>query len=268
MVNQEIECRLFPSNNSDLNTFPFAVCPLTFQISNITDGSYGFEARTQDPKGYDRDSMSFVQFAVDSTEPVITFLERPGRFHGASDLVVKFQANEDVTKYWCSMRPQKLPSSFNQCPGNEFGIVDYQLEDGWYTFQVKAQDQAGNVGFSETVTFLIDSLPPNIGTYCIPWLLKVCLDFTTDSPLYRNKEKIKLEFDIKDDGSGVSEQNQTCLLIDESTDVRKEIQLEECRSPMKRQLKEGRYLFTVRAVDHAGLVNEKVKGMSFLFERK
>lgn len=162
LTDEPIECRLFPTVDPSLTSYPFRDCPLSLQFPNISDGVYGFEARTEDLRGHDGVSVSLVEFSVDSTAPVIFFSERPGAFHGASDLVLKFDANEVVTGYNCSMRRRGAPKRFNQCPGNEQGTVDYQLEDGEYTFQVEAQDLAGNVGRSENVTFMIDSRPPRI----------------------------------------------------------------------------------------------------------
>jgi len=46
------------------------------------------------------------------------------------------------------MTSRGIAKRFNQCQGLEDGTVDYQLEDGKYTFQVKAEDLAGNAGYS------------------------------------------------------------------------------------------------------------------------
>jgi len=185
-----------------------------------------------------------VEFSVDSTPPTIFFSERPGAFHGASDLVLKFEANEVVSGYNCSMRRRGVHQRFNQCPGTEPGTVDYQLEDGEYTFQVEAKDMADNVGRSENVTFMIDSKPPRI-------LFKTPMQFTT------NQSEVSFEFEVRDNGSGVDTENMTCLFSDESSGVRSEQQSSSCVSPMRFDLEEGRYVFTLRAADRAGLINEK-----------
>lgn len=137
---------------------------------NVSDESYIFQARTQDARGHQPPSISSVQFRVDSTSPIVTLTQKPKTYHGAKDVIIKFEANEEVSSFNCSMRPDEATVTFIQCPGNEPGTVDYQLEDGWYIFQTVARDLAGNLGYSEQLRFKIDSRAPQISKPPIPVL--------------------------------------------------------------------------------------------------
>ena len=160
---EAIECRLLMADQE----IPFRDCSRTTKMNSNPDGRFTFEARTRDPRGHNLEgqnthSHTVVHFSIDSTAPVISFLERPDEYHGDSDVMLQFKSNENVSRYECSMTPSTRTKRFNQCPGNDPGTVDYHLDDGWYTFQAKGQDLAGNSGYSEEITFNIDSLPPQI----------------------------------------------------------------------------------------------------------
>lgn len=68
-----------------------------------------------------------------------------------------------------------------------------------------------------------------------------------------NESEIKVDFETMDHGgSGVIPANISCLLRAEEREVSAEW-VAGCKSPQRYDLKEGRYVFNVRAVDRAGL---------------
>ena len=257
-----IECSLVNAESTSFDASSYRECSRALEIPDIADGDYVFRARTRDPRGHEGESVSVVQFSVDSTAPQISFFQTPNEFHGARDVVLKFQANEELAGYDCSMRPRGAPARFVQCPGNEPETVNYQLEDGWYTFQVKAEDLAGNFGFSEEVTFMIDSIPPRIRTCHFSGGssedCRLFVVFTAPAQFSTNNRSIDFEFRIEDKGSGTVDQNVSCSLVNEMTGDRLLLP-EGCSSPVALDLEEGRYLYTLRAADRAGLVGEKVR---------
>lgn len=82
--------------------------------------------------------------------------------------------------------------------------------------------------------------------------------FKSPATYYTNRSEVEVAFRVEDKGSGVVSQNSSCSLLDESTGIRSEQQSESCVSPISFNLSEGRYLFTLRSIDRAGLTNEKV----------
>ena len=264
---EAIECRLLAADQET----PFRNCSRTTKMNSNPDGRFTFEARTRDTKGHDLEgrpthSHTIVHFSIDSTAPVISFLERPDTYHSDSDVMLQFESNENVSKYECSMTPRAKDKRFNQCPGTDPGTVDYHLDDGWYTFQVRGQDLAGNNGYSEEITFNIDSLPPQICKAIDPGenlLLKccpLCAVFWAPAQFATNQRNVFFEFEVKDKGSGVVTENNTCYLLDEKTGDRIVYPAGNCTSPMEFELEEGRYLFTFVATDRAGQIGEKVGG--------
>lgn len=83
-------------------------------------------------------------------------------------------------------------------------------------------------------------------------VFKAPAQFTT------NQNEVEFEFEVRDGGSGVMEQNISCSLSDASSGIRTEQESSTCTSPVRFDLEEGRYVFTLRAADRAGLINERV----------
>eukprot|EP00210_Caulerpa_lentillifera_P000241 g234.t1 len=238
LLDQPTECRLFHENLIQNSVPQFVDCDLIMVYPNISDGSYVFEARTRDGRGHQTQSVASVNFRVDSTPPIITLIDKPEAYHGAKEVIIKFEANEPVSSYNCSMRRKDSPVGFIQCPGNEPGTVDYQLDDGEYAFQTIAMDRAGNTGLSDRLEFMIDTKAPQIS-------------FDPSESIASNDGSVSFEFKISDEGSGIVESNTSCSLLNELSQSMVSL-TEPCVSPMVLELEEGRYLFTVETMDRAG----------------
>lgn len=122
------------------------------------------QVRTQDKRGHGKDSVSHLEIKVDRTPPNVTIIQKPNRYHGAHTVRLKFESTEEVVGYKCAIARQGDSPYFLDCDGDEIGTTEYTLDDGRYTFRVSAEDQAGNIGKSEIVEFMVDTQPPLVGT--------------------------------------------------------------------------------------------------------
>lgn len=172
----------------------------------------------------------------------MTILQRPDELHGAEVARFKFTANEEVAEFSCSVVLTGADPNFSQCGKSDEGSAEFRLDDGNYTFQVRAKDFAGNPGYSIEFPFLVDTSPPQV----------TMVEYEKATM----RTNVSISFEVLDgDGSGVALSNISCLLRNESRDVQAEW-VPGCESPAVYVLDEGKYVFNIRAVDRAGLITE------------
>lgn len=238
LLDVPLECSLQSIDDLQGRGPSWEPCNARVNYTGIQDGTYQFQARTRDPRGHGPDSVSRVNITVDRTPPIVRIVQKPGAYHGARTVRLKFESTEEVLGYRCSLVPKGKPEVFDPCTVGEDGGAEYELEDASYVFRVIAEDHAGNLGSSETVEFMVDSKPPVI---------------MVKSPTPGNRSEITVAFDVMDNGgSGVIPANISCLLRNEGREMSVEW-LPNCKSPQDYTLDEGRHVFKVRAVDRAGL---------------
>jgi parallel beta-helix repeat protein len=93
--------------------------------------------------------------ALDQTPPFVSILSPENRAYPAEEVSLIFALNDDVS--WIGY---SLDNQMNVTIGDNATLVD--LSDGTHTIVVYANDTAGNMGYSDTVYFIIDTISPNI----------------------------------------------------------------------------------------------------------
>jgi len=241
LTDWDLECSLVNrAADGSWPTSEWEPCPGQPTYNNLTDGSFLFQARPVDNVTLSSDSVTELTFQVDRTPPNVTLTQWPDAFHAAHAAIFKFEANEEVKEFNCSLTSGE-ESDFGTCDAFEEGTAQYTLDNGEYIFQVMATDLVGNQGTSDKQEFMVDTEPPQI----------TMVEYRKDT----NINNISFSFEVFDgEGSGVAAENVSCMLRNESQ-VETEW-LAKCTSPVAYTRPEGKYVFNVRAVDRARLSND------------
>ncbi|UYZ39565.1 MAG: PKD domain-containing protein [Candidatus Methanospirare jalkutatii] len=139
---------------------------VAWDTDNILDDQVWLKAVASD--GMESCESISSAFGVDNAKPdsEIVYPE-DGKAYNKSTIKTHFWANDvTVGREWSGVA--YLYYKMDTDPWKKISYsggavnVNYTLSDGRHTFYVKAEDKAGNVEESESVTFIIDTTPPTI----------------------------------------------------------------------------------------------------------
>ncbi|MDA0178772.1 Ig-like domain-containing protein [Solirubrobacter phytolaccae] len=147
-------------------TYPLALTPGTggaFSVPTrgLAEGDWTAVARQTDGSG--QTATVTRTFTVDRTAPALTLLAEGARLSGTTT---------DTTPVTITVRNASgAPLAIVATPANGAFATDLTLPDGSYTASAVQDDAAGNHGTTGTVTFVLDTVAPNLS-----------IDGTTDDP--------------------------------------------------------------------------------------
>ena len=95
---------------------------------------------------------STVAFTVDAVAPRVSVLSPEAKSYGTSDLPLNFNVNENASSIAYSLDGQD-----NVAVAGNVTLIG--LSGGEHTLKVYAWDEAGNVGASEPITFMVAAFP-------------------------------------------------------------------------------------------------------------
>ena len=114
---------------------------------------------------------------------------------------------------------------------------DFILEDGFYSYTVRAQDRAGNISERKSVDFCMDKT--------VPASFEILLNVEG----WTNNNTPIAEFETTDKTSGISHYEYR---IDENN-------WQTCKSPLQLEtLSDGKRMLQIRAIDKAGNIKEEI----------
>ena len=131
----------------------FQVCASPDGFFGLTDGNHEFSVRAVDAAGNVGAAVTFA-WTVDTIPPITVILKRPAAASPFRSATFDFQSNEPNSTFTCGL-DKSAPVA---CTSPQ----SYVLKDGTHTFQVQATDQAGNTGQPATVTWVVDTVPPQV----------------------------------------------------------------------------------------------------------
>jgi len=156
-------------------------------LTSLLDGSHHVVVYANDTAG-NMGYSSTVYFTVDTSSPTISVLSPENKTYAVSDVPLSFTVSESTSWMGYSLDGQ----ANNTIAGNTT-IVD--LPDGIHTVIVYANDTTGNMGYSSTVYFTVDTTPPNITD-------------VSQIPLENNvlpEDEVKVNATVTDELSGVKQ---------------------------------------------------------------
>jgi hypothetical protein len=112
-------------------------------------------------------SSSIVYFAVDTTAPTVSILSVENKTYETMNLPLDFTVDESsVNLMYC------LDGKENVTLAGNATVIN--LEYGAHTLTVYAEDEAGNVGASETITFTVAAFPTTLVIAAVLVAVAVC----------------------------------------------------------------------------------------------
>jgi hypothetical protein len=128
-------------------------------LTNLSQGSHNITIWIRAEKNYLSYGvrvgyvLTTVSFNIDSTPPHVTILSPEPKVYNASDVPLDFTVNETASQITYSLDGQKNITA----AGN---MTLPQLSNGAHNVTVYAADEAGNMGASETATFIVAKPEP------------------------------------------------------------------------------------------------------------
>jgi hypothetical protein len=114
--------------------------------------AHSFQVRAENADGTDQTPATH-SWTVDTVAPTTTITNQPANPSAGTSAAFNFNANETAT-FQCSLAQGAGPDSYSGCSS---GKTYNGLPDGEHTFKVKATDQAGNTGDTDTYTWVVDN---------------------------------------------------------------------------------------------------------------
>jgi hypothetical protein len=123
-------------------------------LTSLLDGLHYVVVYSRDTAG-NTGTSNTVTFTIDTLSPTITVLQPQNKIYATKDVPLDITINEATPwiGYTLDAQPNITISG---------GTTIIGLAEGTHTITVYAKDTAGNTGTSNTVTFTIDTTPPNI----------------------------------------------------------------------------------------------------------
>lgn len=185
-----------PPGSSDWQAVPASG---TAQVNIATDGRYIIVARAGDATnnatlGLADGTWALAPLVIDTTPPVMVITSGPAANQTSPRVTVAFADSEQqdeparVACRWIGptlpnppslLAPDAGATAFGPCIGDGAGAngtssgqasysSSMDVTDGYWLFQVKAWDVAGNEGTPASVVFRTDVNPPNISAVTLP----------------------------------------------------------------------------------------------------
>ncbi len=200
---------------------PWSACTSPKEYSGLAEESHTFHFRTIDPAGNISESSSKT-ITIDLTLPVTTIDSGPEGYWASSTVTYEFSADEPSTTE-CNMDS----SGWETCTSPQTYV---ELSEGAHVFEVRAIDEAGNVGLAELRNITVDTVAPTV-------------DITNGPSDPSNSAEATFEFESNESVSF------ECKLDDN--------QWESCTSPkVYSNLPDGSHVFKVQATDQAGNISD------------
>lgn len=154
------ECRLTAGSDP---APAFTSCPTAGQsYSDLADGNYFFEVRAVSHGGNVDETPASWGFSVDTTAPETTITAGPDGLTGSADVTFAYAGlpADDTDGFECRLVPDGGTADFASCPEDGQDYTD--LDDGTYTFEVRAHDALGNTDATPVSrTFTVDTTAPD-----------------------------------------------------------------------------------------------------------
>ena len=130
----------------------FSICTSPKSYSGLADGSHTFDVKARDSNGNESAPTSYT-WTVDTTPPATVLVSTPLNPSNQATATFSFFASEPAS-FQCSLDG----GSFSACSSpSAVGVAQ-----GVHTYQIRAIDQAGNVGAPVSYTWTVDTTPPGI----------------------------------------------------------------------------------------------------------
>ncbi len=140
----------------------FAACPPLGPktYAGLTDGSHTFQVRGVNASGPDPTPAGYTWF-VDTVAPTTSIGTRPPSPGPGNSAAFAYVASETGASFECSLEMAGTAASFSPCPSTGKTYPDAThpgpLADGEWTFEVRATDQATNLGAPQAYTWTVDN---------------------------------------------------------------------------------------------------------------
>jgi predicted phage tail protein len=221
----------------------WAVCssPRGYDLGGQSDGAFGFGVRARDAAGNTSAAASSA-YTLDTTPGAVTIEAGPGALGRERRPAWRF-SGEEAASFECRLSLRDVPvADWNPCT-SPHGFDLSGRPDGTFAFSLRASDPAGNLGPIGSVTYQLDTTPPEA-----PTIERRPESPGTDrTPTWRFDGEKDASFSCRVEGADSGAVSDWTL----------------CASPFTADLaraENGRYRFLVRASDVAGNVGEPAAG--------
>ncbi len=132
----------------------FSACTSPQAYSDLSDGQHTFTVRATDAaSNVASDSHTWT---IDTAAPATTISDGPAGITSATAAEFQFSSVDPTAEFECRLDSSQ-PQDFSPCDSPK----DYTgLSNGSHTFEVRATDEAGNVGGAVSRTWTVDTLAP------------------------------------------------------------------------------------------------------------
>jgi hypothetical protein len=190
LTNSQSASFTFSSTDADsfeckLDNGPFTACDNPQEYEDLAQGVHTFAVRGVDEIGPGLPVT--YQWRIDLTKPVATFINKPpARTNSLTAFDLTFTGTDNVSavndlRFECKFSgdvddeepgddedafgdlsaPFSADASDGWKPCESPRHVEWELVEGEHTFQVRAIDEAGNVGLETVTTWVVDLTPPS-----------------------------------------------------------------------------------------------------------
>ncbi|GFR44316.1 hypothetical protein Agub_g5528, partial [Astrephomene gubernaculifera] len=232
------------------------------QFSVSSDGSYVVVVRPQGST--DATTWALAAVVVDTTPPVVAILRNISAIQSDPRVTIPFGdagPEGEIRAYYCRWlgpsasppdadTPNTAAAPFVSCSGSS---THDNVTEGYWLFQVKGRDAAGNLGPPTNVLFRTDLTPPAISTNMPPAVAAT---------------RVAWNFSVDDGPSGTGIANVSCSFrythlvamanlsqgdSEYPAGTRMAGWTNPCPNPAKYTVQEGSYVWSLAASDNAGL---------------
>ncbi len=219
------ECRLVRGGVPD----GWADCVSPWPAGSLTDGEYRFEVRGTDAVNNVEDPPQGIDFQVDTVAPNASLAAGPAQVGADPTPTFELTADEPGVSYECRLESATEPGNWQACDSPFQRTTP--LDDGDWTFSVRATDLAGNLGPAAAgYQFTVDTEAPGS-------------EITAAPGARHSSPDVSFEFGSADAGARFE-----CRI-----DSLDEADWQHCESPFEATgLNHGQHEFQVRAIDQAG----------------
>ncbi|MCH7568404.1 MAG: LamG domain-containing protein, partial [Nanoarchaeota archaeon] len=129
--------------------------------NSIADGDYTFTAYANDTAGNQNNTES-VTFSFDGTVPLLAIDSPQSITYSVSRIEFNITLSEEGNASWFTLDGGTVNYTMTKYNTTVFNYTNASVPDGTYTAQFYANDSAGNINDTESVTFSVDTTPPTV----------------------------------------------------------------------------------------------------------
>ncbi|BDC93219.1 hypothetical protein TRBR_13160 [Treponema bryantii] len=171
-----------------------------------------------------------ISIIKDSIIPEIQIVE-PVQDQYINTGTAKFVIDGKEEDLWWQFNDEEWERGYGR-----YKYKDYEIEDGFYTYSIRAKDQAGNIGERKSIDFCIDKTQPEH------------FEIKLDVEGWTNNNTPVAQFETNDKTSGIDHYEYK---IDDNI-------WQACESPLQLEnLNDGKRILYVKAIDKAGNIREE-----------